>query len=106
MLNGYREVSKMMNQHPDEQLNVQQAIEEHITSIDEEIYKNMGDQAYIVIPGSEDSTATYDEAIKMLADKTIHIYGSVRSLASAKPQQAPLQVPEEKADAADEQKTE
>lgn len=95
-LNGYREVSKILNQHPDEQLNVQQAIEEHITSIDEEIYKNMSDQAYLVIPGSDDSTVTYEEATKLLADKTIHIYGSVRSLASAKPQQ----VHEEKTDAA------
>lgn len=80
-LNGYREVSEKLNQQRDEQLEVQQSVEQLIVNLDEEIYKSMHDQAYILIPGSETKIITYDEISQLLKDKTIHVYGSVRALA-------------------------
>jgi hypothetical protein len=80
-LRTFKDIATVLNQRPDEQLDVQQEIEKHITSIDEEIYNNKENHVYILIPGSENNTVTYDEAIELLKNKTIHVYGSVRSMA-------------------------
>ena len=78
---GFKDVSNRLNQETGG--DVQAALDELIKHVDDEIAAKKDNEIYIVMPGSEPRTFTFDEATDLMKNKSVRVFGSVGGIATS-----------------------
>lgn len=78
---GFKDVSNRLNQETGG--DVQAALDELIKHVDDEIAAKKDNEIYIVMPGSEPRTLTFDEATDLMKNKSVRVFGSVGGIATS-----------------------
>ncbi len=78
---GFKDVSNRLNQETGG--DVQAALDELIKHVDDEIAAKKDNEIYIVVPGSEPRTLTFDEATDLMKNKSVRVFGSVGGIATS-----------------------